>query len=150
MMWLLMVICVTGLLLAFLAIKRTRAQDELAHHSITPEELHSLLTSGKKVLLFDVRQPLDLLAHLEIIPGAQRIVPSEVLERPNLIPRDEESVVYCTCPGEKTSRELLRRALKLHFARIKFLRGGFAAWKANGYPVEPYTEVFHLHDARVP
>jgi len=38
----------------------------------------------------------------------------------------------------------LRRALSLNFLRIKFLKGGLAAWKAMGYPVEPYTQPFHL------
>jgi rhodanese-related sulfurtransferase len=32
----------------------------------------------------------------------------------------------------------------MHFSRMKFLRGGLAAWKANGYPVELYTAPFHL------
>ena len=50
--------------------------------------------------------------------------------------------MYCTCPSDKTSRAILRRALGLHFLRIKFLRGGLAAWKMNGYPVEPYKVLF--------
>jgi len=149
MIWLLMAICTGVLFLAILAIKRTRAREQLQHHSITAAELHGLLTSGQKVALFDVRQPLDVLAHLEIIPGAQRIAPNELLEKPTLIPRDEEVIVYCTCPGEKTSREILHRALAKGFSRVKFLRGGLAAWKANGFPLEPYLEVFHLHDATV-
>src|SRR5215470_7551832 len=148
MTWFLIAICTAVLCLVILAIKRTRAQQQLRHHSITAAELHTLRTSGQKVVLFDVRQPLDLLAHLEIIPGAQRVVPSEVLEHPTLIPRDEEVIIYCTCPGEKTSREILHRALATGFSRIKLLQGGLAAWKANGYPLEPYQEVFHLHDAK--
>jgi 3-mercaptopyruvate sulfurtransferase SseA len=28
---------------------------------------------------------------------------------------------------------------------VKFLKGGLAAWKAKGYPVESYQEVFHLY-----
>jgi rhodanese-related sulfurtransferase len=104
-----------------------------------------MLASNREMLLFDVRQPLDLLAYPEIIPGARRIPPSEVLENPSLIPREKDTVVYCTCPSDKTSRIVLRRALALQFFRIKFLKGGLAAWKANGYPVERYQEVFHLY-----
>ena len=136
---------VTLCVLAALWIKRTRNQREMERHSTTAEELHSLLASNGEVLLFDVRQPLDLLAYPEIIPGARRIPPSEVLENPSLIPREKETVVYCTCPSDKTSRTILRRALALQFFRIKFLKGGLAAWKANGYPVERYQEVFHLY-----
>jgi rhodanese-related sulfurtransferase len=39
---------------------------------------------------------------------------------------------------------VLRRVLALQFFRVKLLRGGLAAWKAMGYPVEPYQEAFHL------
>lgn len=125
--------------------KKRREQRNLGRHSVTAEELHSLLTSNRKILLFDLRQPLDLLAHTEIIPGAQRIPPKEVLETPTLIPKEEDAIIYCTCPGEKTSRAILRQALALHFERIKFLKGGLDAWKAKGYPVEPYKDVFHLY-----
>jgi len=140
------VIAVAALgLLIFLLTKRTKGRNDLEQHSITAEELHSLLVSNQDVLLFDVRQPLDLLAYPEIIPSARRIAPNEVLENPSLIPKEKDAVVYCTCPSDKTSRAVLRRALGLHFFRIKFLRGGLAAWKMNGYPVEPYRESFHLY-----
>ena len=113
---------VTLCVLAALWIKRTRNQREMERHSTTAEELHSLLASNGEVLLFDVRQPLDLLAYPEIIPRARRIPPSEVLENPSLIPREKDTVVYCTCPSDKTSRTVLRRALALQFFRIKFLQ----------------------------
>ena len=131
-------------LVAILRVKGQRDQRELEQHSITADGLHALLASNQEVLLFDVRQPLDLLANSEIIPKAQRIPPDEVLRKPSLIPREKDTVVYCTCPSDKTSRAILRRVLALHFSRVKFLRGGLAAWKAKGYPVEAYNEVFHL------
>jgi rhodanese-related sulfurtransferase len=113
-------------------------------HGITPDALHALLASNQEVLLLDVRQPLDLLAHAEIIPGAKRIFPKEVLEKPSLIPKEKDLVVYCTCPGEKTSREIWHRTRDLGFVRVKFLKGGLESWKAKGYAVEPYQESFHL------
>jgi rhodanese-related sulfurtransferase len=128
-------------------IKRTRDQAKLEQHSITAQELHTLLASDGEVLLLDVRRPLDLLAHSEIIPGAKRIPPKEVLQNPSLIPKEKDSVIYCTCPGDETSRAVLHRVLGLHFFRVKFLKGGLAAWKAKGYAVEPYGESFHLDTA---
>jgi len=126
--------------------KRSEHQRSIMEqHAIAPEELHSLLGSHQDVALFDVRQPLDLLAHSEIIPGARRVPPADVLASPSLIPKDKVAIVYCTCPGDKTSRAVLRRALDLHFSKIKFLKGGLEAWKAKGYTVEPYREVFHLY-----
>jgi rhodanese-related sulfurtransferase len=131
-------------LLVVTRIKSARDQRELELHSITPEALHALLSSNPKALVFDVRQPLDLLTDSEIIPGATRIPPKELLENPLLIPKDKDSVVYCTCPSDKTSRLVLRRAQAMHLFRTKFLKGGLAGWKAKGYPVERYEQPFPL------
>ncbi len=145
-MWLI-AICVVGFVALVFGIYRMRVlkrRRDLEEHSIEPEELHALMEAKEEVLLFDVRQPLDLLAYSEIIPGATRIPPKEILEQHTLIPKEKESIVYCTCTSEKTSRMILERARELEFTRIKFLKGGLAAWKAKGYPVEPYEKPFHL------
>ena len=139
----LIAVCVGGLCLVAILIKRKRDRELMEMHSITPEALRSLLESNQ-VLVLDVRQPLDLLADSETIPAATRIPPKEVLENPSLIPKDKDAVVYCTCPSDETSRRVLRQALALHFSRIKFLKGGLAAWKAKGYPVVPYEKSFRL------
>jgi rhodanese-related sulfurtransferase len=131
-------------LLVFAVMRSKRDRSDLEQHSLTAEALHALKEANQELLIFDVRQPLDLLAYPEIIPSAQRIPPDDVLANPSLIPKDKDAVVYCTCPSDKTSREILRRALALRFFRVKFLKGGLEAWKMNGYPVEPYKESFHL------
>ena len=125
-------------------IKHVRDQRELERHSITPEALHGLLASNQEVLIFDVRLPLDLLADSDIIPGATRVAPKDIEANPLLIPKEKDTIVYCTCPSDKTSRAILRKALAMDFSRVKFLRGGLDGWKAKGYPVEPYTRSFHL------
>ena len=147
MLWTLSAIGVAALVMSLVIVrrmKRLRDQREMEQHSITAEELHALLASNQEVLLFDVRQPLDLLAYPEIIPKARRIAPNEVLERPSLIPKEKDAVVYCTCPSDKTSRLISEKALALHFMRIRFLKGGLAGWKEKGYPVERYEKPFQL------
>jgi len=144
-MYLILALIGLALLLAIaLWIKRKRDRQELEQHTITPDELHALLQSKQEVLLYDVRRPLDLLADSEMIVGATRIPPQELLENPSVIPRDKDAVIYCTCPGDETSRRILREALALHCQRIKVLKGGLAEWKRKGYPVGPYNESFHL------
>src|ERR1700686_4790208 len=106
------VCCVAALgLLIFLRTKRTRDRNDLEQHTITAAELHSLLASNQDVLLVDVRQLIDLLAYPETIPSARKVPPNEVLENPSLNPKEKDTVVYCTCPADKTSRGILRRAL---------------------------------------
>ena len=128
-------------------VKRSRQRRELEEHSIEAEALHELLEPVRRVLVYDVRQPLDLLAYSEMIPGATRIPPKNVLENLALIPREKDVVVYCTCPGEKTSWEILQRARGLNYSRLKLLRGGLEAWKAKGYAVVPYKDSFRLDTA---
>jgi rhodanese-related sulfurtransferase len=138
-------ICVAVLLIALvLWIRASRARREIEQYSISPEGLHAMFASNQDVLVFDVRLPLDLLARSEIIPGATRLAPKEVIEDPTLIPKDKDTVIYCTCPSDKTSRLILHKALALGFLRTKFLRGGLEGWKASGFPVERYEKAFHL------
>jgi rhodanese-related sulfurtransferase len=146
----LIAICAVGLIVLIFGIfqiRQLRNKRELERYSIDADELHRLLESRKDILVLDVRQPLDLLAYSEIIPGATRIPPKDVMEKAALIPKDKDSVLYCTCVSDKTSRMILEYALKLQFSRIKFLKGGLAACKAKGYPVEAYTKPFHLDTA---
>lgn len=127
-------------------MRRLRQRRELDQFSIEPEELYRLLNS-KQVSLYDVRQPLDFLAYSEIIPGATRIPPKELTEQTANLSRDQDSVIYCTCPGDKTSRMILAKARAMKFTHVKLLKGGLAAWKAKGYPVETYSKPFHLDTA---
>jgi rhodanese-related sulfurtransferase len=116
-------------------------------HSIDVERLRALLFAGRPddaVEVIDVRQPLDLLAYSVIIPGSRRIPPKDILENPDLIRRDQETIVYCTCNSDEASIKIMRKAVALGFDKIKFLHGGLDAWKQRNYPVEPYRHSFHL------
>jgi rhodanese-related sulfurtransferase len=145
-MYLIAILVVAACVLIFglVRMRQLRHRRECEKYSIDADELHSLLESKSDIVVLDVRQPLDLLAHSEIIPGAMRVPPKDVMEQAGLIPKDRDSVLYCTCVSEKTSRMVLENALRLKFTRIKFLRGGLAAWKEKGYPVERYDKPFHL------
>ena len=101
-----------------------------------------------RCVVLDVRQPLDLLADSEIIEGSAEDFSRRCDSRPGAYPRDKDLVVYCTCPSDKTSRAIAMKAQALvpniDVNRVKFLKGGLAAWKAKGYPVVPYDKTFHL------
>ena len=131
-----------GLVLG-LVIRRVLAKREVEAKSIEAEELYALLNE-QQVLLYDVRQPLDFLAYAEIIPGAMRIAPKDIAEQTASFSRDQHSVIYCTGGDHQTIRMVLGKARKLNFTQVKILKGGLAAWKAKGYPVEAYTESFQL------
>jgi len=52
----------------FVLMRRKRDRNELEQHCLTAEALHALLEAKQELLIFDVRQPLDLLAYPEVIP----------------------------------------------------------------------------------
>lgn len=139
------VICVglCVLIVGWIMLGRLRAQRKIEANSIEPAALYILLNANR-ILLYDVRQPLDFLAYPEIIPGAVRIAPRDIAEQTASFSRDQNSVIYCTGDHHDTSKMVLRKAHALNFTRVKLLKGGIAAWKANGYPVEAYTESFRL------
>ena len=138
------VFCV--LILGLVMVKRLRAKREIEAKSIEPEALHELL-KAKQVLLYDVRQPLDFLAHPEIVPGAMRIAPKDIAEQTASFSRDQNSVIYCTGGDDETTQMILGKARALNFTRVKLLKGGLAAWKEKGYPVEVYDKPFRLDTA---
>src|SRR6266576_5879012 len=112
----LIAICAVGLIVLIFGIVRIvqlRNRRELERYSIDADELHALLESKKDIVVLDVRQPLDLLAHSEIIPGAVRVPPKEVMEQAALIPKDKDSVIYCTFDSENTSRMVVKSVLHL-------------------------------------
>ncbi len=138
------VLCVV--IFGLIMMRRLHAKREIEAKSIEPEALYELL-NAKQVLLYDVRQPLDFLAHPEIIPGARRIAPKDIAEQTASFSRDQNSVIYYTGGDAETRQMVLGKARSLSFTRVKLLNGGLAAWKAKGYPVEAYSEPFHLDTA---
>ncbi len=127
--------------------RQKRKEAEFERHSITPDQLSQALAREPQLPVFDLREPLEILADSEIIPGAWRICPYRVLENPWLLPRERPAVIYCTSPSDETSRIIVERALAMGFVKIKFLKGGLQAWKAKGYAVEPYFRHISLEVA---
>jgi rhodanese-related sulfurtransferase len=120
---------------------------EFAQHSITPEQLSEALAKRPRLPLFDLREPLDVVANSEIIPGATRISPYKVLENPWLIPKEKEAIIYCTCAEDEANIVILERLLAMGFSKVRFLKGGLDAWKARGFKVDGYSDTFRLNVA---
>jgi rhodanese-related sulfurtransferase len=130
-------------IVALFSFRHIRAKRHVEINSIEPEELYELLKT-EHVNLYDVRQPLDFLEYPEIIPGATRVAPTDIEDLARKLPRNHDSVIYCTGSDHATSEMVLRKALALKFTRVKLLNGGLKVWKEKGYPVEPYGKSFTL------
>ena len=132
---LLVVVVVLSLAIAILHWKRRAdRREEIMQHSISPEALHQLLTTPDKPIVIDLRVPLDFLAHTETIPGATRIAPSEIISNPNMISKDSEYVLYCTCPGEASSENVLAAAMGVGLLESETADRGYRGVEAKGIP----------------
>ena len=77
-------------------IQRQRFLRRLRIARLTPKELMDKLTAKEEVSIVDLRQPFDIEASPQMIPGALRIAMEEIEERHGEIPRDRDIVLYCS------------------------------------------------------
>jgi membrane protein DedA with SNARE-associated domain len=77
-------------------IQRQRFLRRLRIARITPRELMDKLTARENISIVDLRQPMDIEAFPQMIPGALRIAMEEIEERHGEIPRDRDVVLYCS------------------------------------------------------
>jgi membrane protein DedA with SNARE-associated domain len=77
-------------------IQRRRFLRGLRIARITPKELMDKLTAGETISIVDLRQPMDIEAFPQMIPGALRIAMEEIEDRHGEIPRDRDVVLYCS------------------------------------------------------
>jgi membrane protein DedA with SNARE-associated domain len=77
-------------------IQRRQFLKELYKSRITPEEVRQMLEASAKIVILDLRHPLDSLADPRTLPGAIRVLPNEVTSRADMLPKDGEIILYCT------------------------------------------------------
>ncbi len=116
--------------------QRRRFLKSLSVSRITPDELKARMDARDRILILDLRNGLDRQTDPVRIPGAFHVLPEHLDFRPEDIGRDQEIVIYCTCPNEATSASV---ALRLQRRGLKFVRplqGGLDAWRKLNLPVE--------------
>lgn len=118
---------------------------DLRDAGITGPELNTMIESAtsnntKPPFIVDLRHPLDYLPDPRVLPNAVRISPVELEKHCNLLPRDMDVILYCTCPNDETSGTLAKRLQKLGVHRVRPLRGGFEGWRDAGLPLAVYDE----------
>jgi membrane protein DedA with SNARE-associated domain/rhodanese-related sulfurtransferase len=102
---------------------------------LEPRDLKSMMDSGQPVFIVDLRHPLDYLPDPRTLPGALSLTPDKLVEQSARIPRDQEIVLFCTCPSEATAARMALRLRGMGIHRVRPLRGGYDEWKKLGYPL---------------
>ena len=115
---------------------RRRFLRKLRIGRISPEELYRRITSGEDVVVVDLRHTLEFEAEPQTIPGAVHMDTAELEEAVDVIPRDRDIILFCSCPSEATAAQMALRLRNLGIKRIRPLAEGLAGWRARGFPTE--------------
>jgi rhodanese-related sulfurtransferase len=123
-------------------LRRLQFVRELRGLRLEPEQLIAMMRDAEREglpgpFIVDLRHPLDVLSEPLVLPSALRIGPDELKQRHELIPRDRDVVLYCTCPSEETSAKVALELRRLGVKRVRPLRGGLQGWRDAGYELEP-------------
>jgi membrane protein DedA with SNARE-associated domain/rhodanese-related sulfurtransferase len=124
--------------------KQRKFLQQVRELRLEPSELKTMLDYADTnhtpaPFIVDLRHPLDYLPDPRVLPGALRIGPNELKQHSEIIPRDRDVILYCTCPSEETSARLALQLHKMGVYRVRPLRGGFDGWKQAGYPLVDYV-----------
>ena len=135
----LLIALVVALYVGYKIDQRRRFLKTLSVSRVTPEELKAKMDANESILIFDMRNGLDRSTDPVRIPGAFHVLPDHIDFRREDIARNQEIVLYCTCPNEATSArvalQLQRRGLKL----ARPLEGGLDAWRERNFPANAAT-----------
>ncbi len=104
-------------------INRQRFLRRLRIARITPTELQQRMQAGESVIIVDLRHTLEFESDPETIPGAVHMDAAELEEALEVIPRDREIVLFCSCPNEATAAQMALRLRNLGITRIRPLAG---------------------------
>lgn len=123
-------------------VRRLRFLRELRGLRLEPGQLIAMVEDAEREglpgpFVVDLRHPLDVMTDPWTLPNALRIGPDELRSRHELIPKDRDVVLYCTCPSEETSAKVALELRRLGVRRVRPLRGGLQGWKDAGYALEP-------------
>lgn len=102
---------------------------------VEPRDLKRMMDDGQSVFIVDLRHPLDYLPDPRTLPGALSLTPDKLVQQSDRIPRDQEIVLFCTCPSEATAARMALTLRKMGIHRVRPLRGGYDEWKRLGYPL---------------
>lgn len=132
--------------LVYRYMQRRRFLSELQGMRLEPAQLLMMINEAKTAgidqpFIIDLRHPLDVLTDPLVLPGALRIGPDELKRRRELIPRDRDVVLYCTCPSEETSAKVAMELRRMGVRRVRPLRGGLQGWKDAGYPMDTVSAI---------
>jgi membrane protein DedA with SNARE-associated domain/rhodanese-related sulfurtransferase len=116
--------------------QRRRAARRLGVPRISVAELKTLLDSGARPVVLDVRNASMRQVDPRHIPTAIAMDAKSIEEGRVKFSRDSEIVLYCSCPREASAAHLAGVLISRGYRRARPLLGGLDAWIVSGHGVE--------------
>ena len=98
---------------------------------IDVDELRALIDAGEPIHLIDVRGRNASQLNKRQIPGATVMHLDEIEAGKFAAERDQQIIVYCSCPNEASATKAVRYLHGHGYLRARPLRGGLDAWMAS-------------------
>lgn len=111
--------------------------------TISPQQLHEKMNSGKTVKLIDVRTPVE---YREVHAIGARNVPLDTL-KPKALINDHagaDEPIYMICRSGGRGGQACERMIAAGFENVVNVEGGTTAWEAAGLPVVRDRHVISL------
>ena len=121
-------------------LNRRRFLRKLRIARISPDELKRRIDAGEDIIIVDLRHALEFDAEPQTIYGAVHMDPADLEEAVEVIPRDREIVLFCSCPNEATAAQMALRLQNRGITRIRPLAEGLDGWRKRGFPMQGPNE----------
>ncbi len=101
---------------------------------IEPAELKAKMEGGAALLVVDARNPDEFAdGH---IPGARNVPVTEMPSELDQIASAKNALVVTTCGSSGRGEKAAQVMVESGFEHVAVLRGGLAAWRQAGLPIE--------------
>ena len=77
-------------------VQRRRFFEQLYESRISPQDLREMMEAGARLVIVDLRHPLDSIADPRGLPGAIRMLPDDLTAKASTLPADQDIILYCT------------------------------------------------------
>src|SRR5437879_4789940 len=129
-------------------LNRRRFLRKLRIARISPDELKRRIDAGEDIIIVDLRHALEFDAEPQTIYGAVHMDPADLEEAVEVIPRDREIVLFCSCPNEATAAQMALRLQNRGITRIRPLPEGLDGCRKRGFPMQGPNEAADANSTR--
>lgn len=107
---------------------------------ISVEEVKTKLDAGIRIIIIDVRSRTEY-QESHIAGALSTPTIEDLIELYSDLNIYDEIITYCTWPDEQASARAASLLMEAGYTDVKAIKGGFAAWKAEGFSVESTSQV---------